>query len=320
MKKSFPILLILLAFSAATATAQNPIPPELQAKIDALPQDDWGESVRYGLKLMTETQAVIGPEVDDPEMRYAGNNLRCHTCHLQAGTKKFAAPFTGIYGLFPQYRPREDQIGTLTERINGCLERSMNGKPLPVHSREMKAMLSYIRFLSDGVPTGEAVEGRGLMPFDPPSRKVDLANGEAVYNNQCASCHGADGQGMRMGQEGDAQGYLFSPLWGDDSYNTGAGMYRVLKASRFIRYNMPPSANHEAPLLSVDDTYDVAGYINSKERPMKDHLEKDFPDRLKKPVDFPFGPYADSFSEEQHKFGPFQPIMKELQTLREQQQ
>ncbi|TRZ75539.1 MAG: cytochrome C, partial [Chitinophagaceae bacterium] len=28
-----------------------------------------------------------------------------------------------------------------------------------------------------------------------------------------------------------------------------------------------------------------------------------------KPVDYPFGPYADTFSEQQHKFGPFEPIV-----------
>lgn len=28
----------------------------------------------------------------------------------------------------------------------------------------------------------------------------------------------------------------------------------------------------------------------------------------KKPIDHPFGPYADSFSEQQHKLGPFGPI------------
>ena len=34
-----------------------------------------------------------------------------------------------------QYRGRENKIGTLEERINGCFERSMNGKKLPVESK-----------------------------------------------------------------------------------------------------------------------------------------------------------------------------------------
>ena len=43
---------------------------------------------------------------------------------------------------------------------------------------------------------------------------------------------------------------------------------------------------------------------------------KDFPDRLDKPVDVPYGPYADGFSEQQHKYGPFAPIREALARLR----
>ena len=43
------------------------------------------------------------------------------------------------------------------------------------------------------------------------------------------------------------------------------------------------------------------------ERPVKD-LSKDWPKISGKPIDHPFGPYSDSFSENQHKFGPFKPI------------
>jgi thiosulfate dehydrogenase len=37
-------------------------------------------------------------------------------------------------------------------------------------------------------------------------------------------------------------------------------------------------------------------------------LSKDWPNISKKPIDHPFGPYTDSFSEQQHKFGPFGPV------------
>ena len=38
------------------------------------------------------------------------------------------------------------------------------------------------------------------------------------------------------------------------------------------------------------------------------NVPKDWPDISKKPVDPPFGPYVDVFSEQQHKYGPFKPI------------
>ena len=62
-------------------------------------------------------------------------------------------------------------------------------------------------------------------------------------------------------------------------------------------------------MLSDEEAYDVAGYINSQYRPVKANLEQDFPDIKKKPVSTPYPPYADTFSVEQHKYGPFQPIM-----------
>jgi thiosulfate dehydrogenase len=41
------------------------------------------------------------------------------------------------------------------------------------------------------------------------------------------------------------------------------------------------------------------------------NVPKDWPDISKKPVDHPFGPYADAFTEKQHKYGPFKPIVEE---------
>ena len=57
------------------------------------------------------------------------------------------------------------------------------------------------------------------------------------------------------------------------------------------------------------DSWDVAAFINSQPRPTKD-ISNDWPDISKKPMDHPFGPYSDGFSEQQHKFGPFDPIEK----------
>jgi thiosulfate dehydrogenase len=68
-------------------------------------------------------------------------------------------------------------------------------------------------------------------------------------------------------------------------------------------------------VLTDADAYDVAGYINSKERPKKANLEKDFPRRLQKPIDTPYGPYADGFDQQQHKFGPFDPIRAKVREL-----
>jgi cytochrome c len=62
---------------------------------------------------------------------------------------------------FPQYRSREGEVGTLEERINGCMTRSLNGRALPVGSEEMKAFVAYIKFLSADPPIGAKTLGRG---------------------------------------------------------------------------------------------------------------------------------------------------------------
>jgi thiosulfate dehydrogenase len=94
-------------------------------------------------------------------------------------------------------------------------------------------------------------------------------------------------------------------------------MARLLNAAAFAKHNMPFGITFDAPLLTDDEAYDVAGYINSQPRSHKADLDKDFPNRLQKPVDAPYGPYVDGFGQEQHKLGPFGPIgvrLKELAT------
>jgi thiosulfate dehydrogenase len=298
---------------ASTAYGQTPSPA---TDVEKLPNDHYGKLVRYGKKLTEETYSVIGPEVTNKKMRYAGNNFACTSCHQDSATKKFAMPWVGAHATFPQYRGREDAISTIEERVNGCMERSMNGKSIPLDSEEMKAFVTYIHFLSKGIPVGGKVEGQGLPAFNPPNRKADSLAGEKIYANTCASCHGIDGAGLRKGKPGDANGYVFPPLWGKDTFNTGAGMNRILTASIYIKTNMPQGTSHGSPVLSDEQAYDVAAYILSKPRPVKAHLEKDFPARWNKPVDAAFAPYVDGSSAEQHKYGPFQPIMENMKQVK----
>ena len=65
--------------------------------VGALPDDDYGRLVRRGRDLVTATYSHIGPEMSDPLKRYAGNNLACGDCHLEAGTKRFGLPIFGLY-------------------------------------------------------------------------------------------------------------------------------------------------------------------------------------------------------------------------------
>jgi thiosulfate dehydrogenase len=322
MKLCFGLISGIALVAAATTMAPRGVPaadvPEVDLAewtppgIRAVGDDAFGKLVKYGYALMVDTANQIGPAASDPAKRYSGNNLTCQNCHLKAGTQPYAMPLVGVWGQFPQYRGREGEIGTLEERVNGCMERSMNGRVLPLDGREMKAYLAYMKWLSTGVPDGAKLTGAGTKSVKEPGRAANLGHGEQVFGQTCALCHGKDGLGQRAAT---GAGYQFPPIWGPDSYNDGAGMSRLLTAAAFVRHNMPLGTSFDAPVLSDDDAYDVAAYINSTGRPTKADLDKDFPNKLQKPADAPYGPYVDGFPAEQHKFGPFDAIRAKIREL-----
>lgn len=283
-----------LAAGIATIAATFEMPP--------FEDTEEGKMAGYGYRLITATYALIGPGTPPA---ITGNRLACSSCHLNGGTKPFAAPYIGLSGVFPIYIGRENKIVSLEERVNGCFERSMNGKAIDVNSKEMRAIISYIKHISRNAPVGKRINGQGFVEFKAPNRAADLQQGALVYKKNCSSCHGADGEGVK-GIAGNREGgYLYPPLWGNGSYNDGAGMARLITAARFIKGNMPLGVTHDKPLLSDEEAYDVAAYINSHSRPEKSHKELDYPDRSKKPKDCPYPPYIDNIPQAQHKIGPF---------------
>lgn len=277
---------------------------QMNYNITKLNQSKTGQEIKYGYELFVNTPKYLGPDV---RLAYAGNRMSCNNCHLSAGTKPYAAPLIGVVQRFPQYRGRENKMGSIEERINGCMERSMNGSGIPVKSKEMKAMVAYLNWLGRYAPKDGKIEGSGFVKIEIPKRRVNLVHGKKIFTKYCITCHKEDGQGVRST---DGLTYRYPPLWGNDSYNNGAGMTRVITAAQFIKGNMPFGTTYRKPTLTDEEAFDVAGYINQQLRPVKPNGEADFPDLAKKPVSTPYGPYADTFPLEQHQLGPFQPIME----------
>jgi thiosulfate dehydrogenase len=285
-------------------------------EVGALPQDAHGRLVRRGRDLITATYAYVGPEVPDVADRYAGNNLACGNCHLQAGTKKFGIPLFGLFGEYPRYNARSGAEVTLEERVNGCMERSMNGRAMPADAQSMQAILAYVRFLSTGVPAGQELPGLGVRHIPELIRAADPERGRPIYMTACAACHAPDGLGLRRSLPTVDLGYMMPPLWGPDSFNDGAGMARLITAANFVHFNMPHGTDYLNPQLAPEEAWDVAAYVLSQGRPHKSGLDHDYPDPLQKPVDTPYGPYADGFGEQQHKYGPFGPIREAIARLK----
>lgn len=273
-----------------------------------LPKGKQGKLIKYGYLLTSESPKWMGPMVKNSTMQYAGNNLACKNCHLDVGARAGSASWVGVTDRFPQFRGRENKIGTIENRINGCMERSMNGKKLPEDSHQMKAIVAYMEWLSEDVPDSRAKEFAGFPKIKIPEIAADPVLGEAIYVKECEVCHGDKGQGVWLSDS--TKGYQYPPVWGKDSYNHGAGMNRVLTAAQFIKGNMPwGQATWDNPKLTDEEAYHVAAYIDSFNRPLKANTEADYPDIKLKPVSTPYGPWADDFPDEQHKYGPFQPII-----------
>ena len=221
------------------------------------------DMIRYGRELVVDTPRYIGKNAADPAMRYAGNDLACQNCHLNAGLQPFAAPFVSTLATFPMLV--DDQVLTLTDRINGCMRRSLNGKDLPAESREMEALIAYFKFVGKGTPEGVRIAGMGLKPLAPPTEPPDARRGETVYVKLCVNCHKEDGQGEARRSPG--LGYTIPPLWGEASFNAGAGMAKTAYAASYIHNNMPLGINYQTPVLTVQQAWDVAAYMISKPHP-----------------------------------------------------
>jgi len=301
--------------NTAPAGKENSIPAKdtsvfVPPDTSTIPHDQFGAMVRYGRDLIVNTAYYIGP--NGTVGHYLGNKMNCTNCHVDAGTRPFAFNFFSSHARYPQYRGRENQVLTLGERINNCIMRPHSGTPMPLDSKEIVAMTCYMRWLSAGVAIGQHVKGDEGLELEYPDRAADVQKGATIFAENCASCHGATGQGQ---WNADSTTYVYPPLWGPWSYQKGSSPSRVLKAARFIKANMPDKkATWDKPFLTDEQAIDVAAFIDDYEihpRPeKKDKSVADYPDYKMKAIDYDTGPYVDTFSERQHKYGPYKPIIE----------
>ena len=272
-----------------------------------IPKDKFGDQVRYGRELMLHTAYYIGP--DGTAGHYLGNKMNCTNCHQNAGTKPFAFSLMLSHESYPQYRAREGKVLSLAERVNNCVMRPHSGIPLPLDSKEMLAILSYLKWINSQVTEKDRQKkGFDNLAINFPDRAGDPNKGQALFTVHCSRCHGEKGAGVFY--HGDSA-YQYPPLWGSFAYQPGSSMHRVIKQARWLRANMPnDQATYKAPILTDEEAIDIASFINDDrihERPNPKTMDYPFP--AEKAIDYGHAPFADSFSEMQHKFGPYQPII-----------
>lgn len=240
---------------------------------DHLPQGPLGQMVRFGEAIFNATN------VHPLSAPFVGNRLACRHCHLDAGRLPDAGPLWAAWVAYPDYRQKNRRVNTFAERVQSCFvysldaQHSLAGGPPAVDSEVMDALMSYSYWIATGAPTGDRqMPGRGYRRLDAPERPgdggFDAGRGEQLYQQACALCHGDEGQGV----SDPAGRTLFPPLWGEGSYNWGAGMRRIDVAAGFIKHNMPLGLPE---WLSDQQAWDVAAYLNSHERPQDPRFDGD---------------------------------------------
>jgi len=244
----------------APAPAPPPPPPSPnQAKLifpdeSEIPEGPEGAAIRRGRAIVANVRDSLPGQVKSA--------LNCTSCHLDEGTRAWSAPWVGVYGRFPQYRARNARMNILEDRINDCFERSLNGRPLATNGQDIRDIVAYMAWLSLRVPAGVTMEGQGFAKLA--TKAGDTTAGREIFTGVCSRCHGSDGDGTTIAP----------PLWGERSYNIGAGMGRLRTAAAFIKFNMP----YDNPgSLTEQQATDVAAYINSRPRPDFAGKDKDWP-------------------------------------------
>ena len=235
--------------------------------------------IRLGFRIFTNTRAEAG--------RFSHSRMSCNNCHLNGGQREKSLPLVGITGMFPEYNRRSGRLFSLGDRIVDCFLRSQNGtgstdadaeRP-SLASREVLAVSAYLTWLSQGFEVGKnpAWRGQNTIPAAKliPVTALDPSKGEAIFKERCTTCHGADGQGVAVGDKRPG------PLWGPDSWNDGAGAARVYTLAGIIRYSMPYL---DPGSVTDEDAQLLAAFINTRPRPA--YPDKDGDYRTEKmPVD-----------------------------------
>jgi len=264
------------------------------------PAGKLGELVKTGEDIVNNTDTH--PLTKD----FVGNKLQCKSCHLKGpdgkvGTDDGISRWVGTAAAFPAWSKREKTVQSLQDRSNNCFMRSMNGTRLITDTEPSMAIAAYITWLSEGVPIKMNEKGpwsehntklypKNVKKFKAIQKKATHANylnGKKIYEQKCASCHGANGEGITG---------AFPPLWGKNSkgewlsYNTGAGMSKLDKAAAWVQSNMPLGQKNS---MGDQETADVVLYMNAQQRADFD-LQKMLPPKEKR------GHYNSIVPEEKH--------------------
>jgi len=254
--RRFPCVVAVLSLGCSVwfgwwATGQEPTTDSVAGKL--------GDVIRLG-------EAIVEQTTTHPlSQAYVGNSLNCTSCHLENGRHATAGTLIGTATAYPAWSPREGSVITLEDRVLNCFMRSCHGIRPPLGSEVSVAITTYITSLSQG----QSMRMNAQRPLGPnavpklalSATQANAQRGREIYDARCADCHGHDGQGDTDNP----------PVWGERSFNDGAGLAAVDKLAAWLKVAMPL----DDATMTEQESLDVAAYVNSHGRPhfiLADHL------------------------------------------------
>lgn len=234
--------------------------------MDELPDGPMGNAIQRGHDLINVTSSELrkeAPSAEEGEQKV--NGLSCASCHAGAGLEESSMSLVGSTISYPQYNERADAVMTIEDRINGCMVRSMDGEEFEAGDADLEAIVAYMSYISEGIPERSELDWKDPVAMeDVPVPDADA--GEQLFQQSCIACHAVDGSGT---------GEISGPaLWGDESFNDGAGLSRHDKMAGFINDFMPKT---DPGSLTEQDASDLAAFLLMQECPEFDGHRDDWP-------------------------------------------
>ena len=112
--------------------------------------------MRLGLNLIDNTSYYFGPK---GKIAAITNGMNCQNCHMQGGIIPWGNNFSAAVMSYPSFSTRNGKMQSISERINGCFERSLNGSRIDTTSREMQAIIAYMHWIGDDIPGRQKTVG-----------------------------------------------------------------------------------------------------------------------------------------------------------------
>lgn len=254
---SLLVLIITLAACSDSASKEvdseqkkdaNDGPPSVS---DLDPDDELTPFIKEGESLLNGTHESS----DESE-----NKLSCMSCHAD-GSGSGGVSLVGVTSEYPKYDERKDVVLTLEEKVNDSFTRVLNTDKMDYDEEEMRSIIAYLTYISDGIKVGEGIIGNENITKVEEIPDPDLDNGEKIYDEKLKDST--------------------PDLWGKHSFTDGSYLTRMSVMTNYVKNYLPED---DPGSFSDQEAADVAAYILSKDRPEWDGDDSDWPDG--KPNDF----------------------------------